>query len=123
RSINPKDMPTAKTKAPAKSGLSLNIQHDYITLRTPTGNYTSSYGGEKISGQLGMIPGAFTAINKYIDTETKVNKRNFGEVMNDLLDPKLMDRLAPGWDKPKTIDIAPTDKVKFSEGIIAKKYP
>ena len=108
---------TKKTAAPK-----LNIQHNYITLKLPTGNFTTSYGGAKASGQLTKMPGAFTALDKYVQTAGKT--KSFGEAMNDLLNPVLLDQLVPGWDKPVIAEVFVTgDKVVFKSGMFAKKYP
>lgn len=108
---------TKKTAAPK-----LNIQHNYITLKLPTGNFTTSYSGAKASGQLAKMPGAFTALDKYVQTATKT--KSVGDAMNDLLNPTLLNKLVPGWDKPV---IAETfivgDGVVFKSGLFAKKYP
>lgn len=85
-----------------KRGLSLNIQHDCLTLKMPTGNFTYNRSGTKASGQFAHMKGAFDALNKYVQTEGK-NKTN-AEVFKDLLNPDLMDKLVPGWDKPSAID-------------------
>ena len=53
------------------NGLSLNIQHDYITLRTPNGNYTTSWGGAKASGKLGSHKTAFNNIDKFVQEKMK----------------------------------------------------
>ncbi len=108
---------TKKTAAPK-----LNIQHSYITLKLPTGNFTTSYSGAKASGQLAKMPGAFTALDRYVQNATKT--KSVGDAMNDLLNPALLNQLVPGWDKPV---IAETfivgDKVAFKSGLFAKKYP
>lgn len=108
---------TKKTAAPK-----LNIQHNYITLKLPTGNFTTSYGGAKASGQLAKMPGAFQALDKYVQTAGKT--KSFGEAMNDLLNPVLLDQLVPGWDKPVIAEVfVAGDKVAFKSGMFAKKYP
>ena len=108
---------TKKTAAPK-----LNIQHNYITLKLPTGNFTTSYGGAKASGQLAKMPGAFQALDKYVQTAGKT--KSFGEAMNDLLNPALLDQLVPGWDKPVVAEVfVAGDKVVFKSGMFAKKYP
>jgi len=108
---------TKKTAAPK-----LNIQHNYITLKLPTGNFTTSYGGAKASGQLAKMPGAFQALDKYVQTAGKT--KSFGEAMNDLLNPVLLDQLVPGWDKPVVAEVfVAGDKVVFKSGMFAKKYP
>ena len=108
---------TKKTAAPK-----LNIQHNYITLKLPTGNFTTSYGGAKASGQLAKMPGAFQALDKYVQTAGKT--KSFGEAMNDLLNPVLLNKLVPGWDKPVIAEVfVAGDKVVFKSGAFAKKYP
>jgi hypothetical protein len=108
---------TKKTAAPK-----LNIQHNYITLKLPVGNFTTSYSGAKASGQLAKMPGAFNTLDRYVQTATKT--KSVGDAMNDLLNPTLLNQLVPGWDKPV---IAETfivgDVVVFKSGLFAKKYP
>ena len=44
--------------------------------------------------------------------------------MNDLLNPTLLNKLVPGWDKPVIADTFVTgDLVSFTDGTFAKKYP
>lgn len=105
-----------------EGGLSLNVQHEYITLKTPRGNYTASYSGAKASGELASIPGAFKALDNYV--HNKEDKRSLLDRFKDLLKPSVMDKLVPGWDKPAPVDeLSPGDKVKFKEAIFVKKYP
>lgn len=100
----------------------LNVQRSYITLKLPTGNFTTSYGGAKCSGQLVKMKGAFTALDNYVQTQMKT--RNAGDVMNDLLNPALLNRLVPGCDKPITADTFVTgDSVSFIDDAFSKKYP
>ena len=90
----------------------LNIQHNYITLKLPTGNFTTSFGGAKVSGQLVKIKGAFQALDKYVQTTSKT--KSVGDAMNDLLNPTLLNKLVPGWDKPVVAEIfVAGDKVVF----------
>lgn len=105
-----------------KSGLSLNVQHDYITLKTPNGNYTSSWGGSKGSGKLAQDDKSFVAIDKYVETNKK--KSSVGDVMKTLLDPKVLSSLWSNWNEEiKVNDFVPTDKVKFNITPFIKKYP
>ena len=110
------------TKTKKIAAPKLNIQHNYITLKLPTGNFTTSYSGTKASGQLAKMPGAFNALDRYVQTATKT--KSVGDAMNDLLNPTLLNQLVPGWDKPV---IAETfivgDQVVFKSGLFAKKYP
>lgn len=100
----------------------LNIQRNYITLKLPTGNFTSSFGGAKASGQLVKMKGAFQALDKYVQTAIKT--KSYGEAMNDLLNPTLLNKLVPGWDKPVVAETFTVgDKVSFKNGLFSKKYP
>jgi hypothetical protein len=100
----------------------LNVQPSYITLKLPTGNFTTSYGGAKCSGQLVKMKGAFTALDNYVQTAGKT--KSYGEAMNDLLNPVLLNRLVPGWDKPIIADtFIAGDSVSFIDGMFTKKYP
>lgn len=105
-----------------KNGLSLNVQHDYITLKTPNGNYTTSWGGARGTGKLAQDMKSFNDIDKYVETKRKT--MNFLDVMKSLLDPKVLSSLWEGWNeevKPNNFVI--TDKVKFIIPTFIKKYP
>ena len=107
-----------KTKVSAK----LNVQHDYISLKLPTGTFTTSYRGSKVSGQLVQMKGAFESLDKYIQIASK--KKTVGEAMNDLTNPSLLNKLVPGWDKPIVSDkFTAGDMVKFISDTFKKKYP
>ena len=100
----------------------INIQKNYITLKLPTGNFTTSFGGAKVSGQLVKMKGAFQALDNYVQTASKT--KSFGEAMNDLLNPTLLNKLVPGWDKPVVAETFTVgDKVSFKDGLFSKKYP
>lgn len=44
--------------------------------------------------------------------------------MNDLLNPVLLNKLVPGWDKPVIADTFVTgDSVSFTDSLFSKKYP
>lgn len=102
------------------NGLSLNIQHDYITLKTPNGNFTTSWGGAKASGKLAKNQKAFNALDKYVQSS-----ENFGDAMKNLLKPEILTTLWSDWNAPvKKNDFVPGDVVKFeSDSLFAKKYP
>lgn len=103
-------------------GLSLNVQHEYITLKTPNGNFTTSYRGARASGKLASNSTAFNALDKYVQTTMK--KSNAGDAMKNLLDPKVLTSLWPNWnDKVQENLFLPNDKVKFNESLFIKKYP
>ncbi len=104
------------------NGLSLNVQHEYITLKTPNGNFTTSYSGARASGKLASNSAAFNALDKYVQTTMK--KSNAGDAMKNLLDTKVLTSLWPNWnEKVLTNDFKPTDKVKFNQSLFIKKYP
>jgi len=113
-------MSTVKTP---KAKLSLNIQRDYITLRTPNGNYTNSWGGAKASGKLAMHKTAFTNIDKFVMSESKLS--SFGDAMNKLTDGAVLSTLWSEWDEVVAVnDFKATDKVVFtSDTMFSKKYP
>lgn len=114
---NTHTMAIKKTQAPK-----LNVQHNYITLKLPTGNFTTSFSGAKCSGQLVKMKGAFEALDRYVQTTMKT--KSAGEAMNDLTNPKLLNKLVPGWDKPVIADtFVSGDLVSFKDGMFAKKYP
>lgn len=104
-----------------RAKVSLNIQHDYITLKLPVGNFTTSYGGAKASGELAGMKGAFAALDKYV--QERMKNKTAGEAMQELTNPELLDQLVPGWDKPTVVEVNAGDTVKFTESIFTKKYP
>ena len=106
---------------PQRAKITINSQHDYITLKLPVGNFTTSFGGAKASGQLVGMKNAFETLDNYVQTNSKT--RSIGEVMNDLTNPELMDKLVPDWDKPKVVIIDVGNSVKFTNQLFAKKYP
>ena len=100
----------------------LNIQHDYITLKLPVGNFTTSFRGAKTSGQLAQMKGALQALDNYVQSTAKTT--SIGQAMNDLLNPTLLNKLVPGWDKPiDTETFVKGDKVKLTLDAFSKKYP
>ena len=107
-----------KTKS-AKPLLSLNDQHDYITLRTPNGNYTVSFGGAKASGKLASHPTAFNKIDKYV-----MGYNTVGEAMKTLLNPDILSTLWAEWnEKVEENSFQVGDKVVFNHNLFIKKYP
>lgn len=81
----------------AKKTLSINTQYDYITMKTPNGNFTANRSGYKATGQLAKDAESFNRICRFIDAETKGS--NTGSAMNQLLNPSIMAKLFPGYDK------------------------
>lgn len=109
----------AKNTKPAPK---LNVQHNYISLKLPVGTFTTSFSGAKVSGQLCKMKGAFQALDGYVQNARKA--KTVGEAMNDLLDPKLLDKLVPGWNNPIIPDtFGSDDLVSFTSDLFIKKYP
>lgn len=101
--------------------LSLNVQHDYLTLRTPNGNYTTSWNGAKASGKLALNKEAFSKIDKFVETER--NKSSVGKAMELLLDPKVISKLWKEWSVVNE-PVKVTDSVVFiDESSFSKRYP
>lgn len=100
---------TTRSKEP-KGPLSINIQQDYITLRTPNGNFTSSWNGAKASGRLAYDAKAFKAIDEYV----QAFQGTVGEAIKSLTDPTTLTKLWPNWNQevPKNV-IKVSDKVGF----------
>jgi hypothetical protein len=86
-----------KTKPPK-----LKITHNYITLSLPVGNYTVSFSGRKVSGQLVTMKDAFTTLNKYVDQESKT--KSYGEVMEQLTNIEVLNQVFPQWNQVKKVD-------------------
>ncbi len=103
-----------------KTLLSLNVQHEYITLRTPNGNFTTSYRGSKASGKLAVHPTAFKELDNYIHKGFDANV-TFGERMNTLLEPKVLERFFPEWNNALP-ELQIGDTIKLTDAF-AKKYP
>lgn len=103
-----------------KSSLKLNTQHDYVTLKTPNGNFTSSYGGLKFSGQLASNDKATKAITKFYDE--KLKKNNVGEVMEMLCNEAVLSSLWPEWNAVQ-ISFEIGDTVKPKAEFFKNKYP
>lgn len=107
-----------KTKSPK-----LKVTNDYITLILPTGNYTVSFNGRKASGQLATMEGAFKSLNDYVDRES--NTKSYGEVMEELTKPAVLDVVFPAWADAVEVDnFVVGDKAVFSTDAKAfiKKY-
>ncbi len=108
-----------------KDKLSLNVQHDYITLRTPNGNYTSSWGGAKASGNLAKNNVAFRKIDDYVHKTPRPEGKNFGYIMETLTNPEILSKLWPEWnDEVPVNNFKVGDVVKFRPtSFFVKKYP
>lgn len=104
-------------------GLSLNIQHDYITLRTPNGNYTTSWSGAKASGKLAAHKTAFNNIDKFV--QTKIKSISPLDAMKLLLEPNVLSSLWNEWNEEvKSNDFKVGENVLFNPtSLFAKKFP
>lgn len=106
-------MATAKSKHTDK--LSLNIQHDYITLRTPNGNFTvGRYGARKATL---TDENAFNCLCEYVDK----SKKALGDAMEDLLNPKILSKYFPNWDSEKK-SYKVGEKVNFTNPYVVKNF-
>ena len=111
---------TEETKK-GPDGYSLNIQHDYITLKTPYGNYTTSYGGDKVSGLTTSLPNLLKRLHDYTGAKS-AELGNYGLAMEDLMNNFTT-------VIPEVLTLGNTGKfevgniVKFSEPLFIKKYP
>lgn len=113
----------ATTKSKFTDKLSLNVQHEFITLRTPNGNFTTSFAGAKASGKLAAHPTAFKELDKYVQGMGKEKKEmNFTQIMETLLNPEVLATMFKEWDEtPTTVSVG--NKVTFENPIFLKKYP
>lgn len=112
----------AKSTA-TKAKLTLNEQHDYITLRTPNGNFTTSRYGAKGSGRAMEV---MHILDKFVQTEVKKPGATYGSVMRMLTNEEVLSSLWPDWDKVHTLDITNEDigkTVTLNEKLFLKKYP
>lgn len=103
--------------------LTINSQRNYITLRTPNGNYTCKFSGATASGKLAHHPTAFKNIDNFIMKENK--KTNYGEAMKKLLDPDLLTELWPEWNEAiqKNEFKIGDNAIHKPDSIFRKKYP
>lgn len=106
----------------SEKSLTINAQNDYLTLRTPNGNYTSSFGGAKASGKLATHPTAFSNIDKFVENEKKTKSPL--EAMKLLLDPKVLSNLWKEWNETVKPNLfLPGDTAVFiPNSLFAKKY-
>ena len=110
------------TKKSTTPGYSINIQHEYITIKTPFGNYTSSFSGEKLSGQICVIGKLIPRLKKYTDDFIKKEKnKNFGDAMESLMNN--FSTVVPEILSFSNEVIEEGDIVSFKEDIFIKKYP
>lgn len=100
--------------------LILNIQHEFISLKTPNGTFTTSYRGARASGKLASHPTAFHELDKFVQNLPKGS--NYGQRMAELLNPKILEVMWPQWNEKKNV-IEIGDTVTFNEPIFKKKYP
>ena len=78
-------------KSPYTPKLSLNVQHEYITLRMPNGSFTASFSRFKGSG--GLDKDSFGRLIKFVE-----ESKSFLAGMEMLLNPEVLTELFPSWD-------------------------
>lgn len=100
------------------SKVSINNQHEYITLKTPNGNFTVSYSGYKASG---LLMEHFDAFAKYVDAK-KNTGLNYGEIMQSLTDISILEKLFPNWNQELNV-FKEGENVALNHPAFLKKYP
>ena len=101
-------------KSSHTSKLSLNVQHDYMTLRTPNGNLTVGRSGYKASGSVDAV--SFNKLVKFVSTGT------LGKKMEQLLNPTVLSKYFPQWDNVVTVSFKKGDKVTVNHPSVVKAY-
>lgn len=110
------------TEKNATGTLSLNIQHEFITLRTPNGNFTTSYSGAKTSGNMASVRGLVEKLDNYVQNF----KGTKGDAMRSLMDESKLAEFWPEWNKKYEITIKVDDIVsikgmpKYKNGKVEK---
>jgi len=106
----------AKKATTVKSKLTLNVQHDFITLRAPHGTFTVNRNGAKASGVFttGL---AFEMMDRYVHAAD-----NLLEGMKKLTDERFLSTLAPGWDI-EAEDVEAGDTVVCTHPVLLKNHP
>ena len=102
-------------KSSRTSKLSLNTQHDYITLRTPNGNFTVNRSGYKATGNIDNT--VFDNLVNFVKTGM------VGERMEQLLNPSVLSKFFPNWDaavNTPTLKVGQT--VKVDDPLVLKSY-
>ena len=106
-----------------KPGYSVNHQHDYSTVKTSFGNYTGSWGGEKVSGQLCSIKvNLLNRFRKYTDDFVKAKKGTYGDAMESLMN-EFTTVVPEVLTLSKVEEIVVGDEVRFNDPFFIKKYP
>lgn len=103
-----------------KAKLSLNVQFDYITLKTPNGTFTSGRSGLKSTGRLAEV---FDKIVKAYDLEMKKKGATIMTVMEKFTDEYFMSDLWPEWNKEHINEITGGCTIEFTHPAFTKKYP
>ncbi len=97
--------------------LSLNVQHDYLTLRTPNGNFTVGRYGTKSTK---MDADSHEKLTKYVRTS---KKKTLQDTMESLLNPKTLSKYFPNWEVEKSSKSYKVgQKVKFTHPQIVKRF-
>lgn len=102
--------------------LSLNFQHEFITLRTPNGNFTTSFGGAKASGIMASVPGLLSQLDNFVKNFSGTK----GDAMRALMDEQKLASFWPDWNKKYEIKFVVGDTVsvdgmtKYQNGKVEK---
>lgn len=105
----------AITKSTHTNKLSLNVQHDYITLRTPNGNFTVNRYGTKATV---MDKESFGRLNEFVNSRPDLS---YTQIMEMLLDPNVLSGLYPNWDEEKR-SFKAGDTVDFTNPLVTKDF-
>lgn len=106
----------ATIKSQFSNKLSLNVQYDYLTLRTPNGNFTVNRYGTKCTK---MDSKSFDLLTKYVNAS--LGKMNYQEIMESLLNPTTLSKYFPNWDaEPKSFKVG--QDVTFTNPQIVKRF-
>lgn len=112
------------TNTPLPKGYSVSNQHDYITLRTPYGSYTTARFSERTSGRLAEVPGALDAITDYMHAHSKRadGTTSRAAALEDLA--REFERVVPGVLSLRPVEaVAAGDTVAVANAQLRKRYP
>lgn len=106
----------------AKNAITINVQHDYITLRTPHGSFTRSRMGAKCSGQLAHLRGAVERLDAWVFHQAEVPGCDTGKAMR-MLAEQFYDVLPEAKDLQPPVRFSMGQKVQFIHAAFIKKFP
>ena len=97
--------------------LSLNIQHEYITLRMPNGSFT--YGFSRIKATGGVGEESFDRLIGFMEEGTG----NPLSKMKELLQPEILGSLCPEWSlSPSEHGFKKGDRVIVDDPLVLREY-